>query len=353
MSNHHDLTKSLTSEWTHPLLGPLRSRIVMSAMTRDRAGPDHTATPEMAGYYGRRAQSDVGLILTEGTIVDATGNGYRSVPYISGHRHVESWRMVTAAVHAGGGRIFCQLWHCGRISHPDFLGGHDPVSSTDLQAAGISPRNGKPYGVPRRLRADELPDIVEMFRRGAANALAAGFDGVELHFGHGYLIDQFFDGRINDRKDGYGGSVEARCRFGLEIAEAVLQDCGVERVMVRISPSRFLGEPYEWLELDEMLEYLIPAFDAVGLRLLDISCARADYFATSGRVIRTIRPRWPHLLIGGASLSPEHAQAELDSGLLDMVTYGRLLIANPDLVLRIRRNEGLRPYDSAMLERLD
>jgi N-ethylmaleimide reductase len=344
--------RKLAEPWNHELLGPLQSRVVMSAMTRNFASPDHTATAAMAAYYAKRAQHHVGLILTEGTIVHPSGDGYRNVPHIHTGPQIESWKMVTEAVHAAGGRIFCQLWHCGRISHPDFLGGAEPVSSSDRQAEGINRQNNKPFGVPRRLTLTEIPQVIEYFRQAARNAMLAGFDGVELHLGHGYLADQFFDDRINDRSDRYGGSVPNRCRFALELTEAVLAECGSSRVLARISPSRYMGGLYEWRDMPAMLQYLIPSFDAIGLRLLDVSCANADYFATSGRAIRMIRPRWPHLLIGGASLSVERAQQELDEGLLDMVTYGRFVLANPDLVNRIRRHQSLRPYDPSMLESL-
>jgi N-ethylmaleimide reductase len=346
------MSRSLSAPWEHPLLGRLQSRVVMSAMTRNFAGPGHTATAAMADYYGLRARQGVGLILTEATIIHPSGDGYRNVPYIHEDAQVDSWRSVTGRVHDAGGRIFCQLWHCGRISHPDFLGGAAPVSSTDRPAAGINRQNGQTYGTPRRLCAAELPVIYGMFRTAAVNALRAGFDGVELHMGHGYLPDQFFDGRVNDRTDCYGGSVENRCRFGLEITKEILSACGSERVMVRISPSRFMNGIYEWPDLGDMLAYLIPAFDAIGLRMLDISCASASYHETSGRVVRIVRPLWPHSIVAGASLSLADAEGELTEGLLDMVTYGRFLIANPDLVQRFKDGAPLRPYDRSLLDSL-
>jgi N-ethylmaleimide reductase len=349
VSGNHGLLEACDVPW----LGALQSRVVMSAMTRDMAGPGHTATGAMAEYYARRAAHGVGLILTEGTIVHPTGDGYRSVPHISTDQQVESWRQVTDRVHAEGGLIFSQLWHCGRISHPDFLDGAAPVSSTDRAAAGINRQNGKPYGTPRRLRADEVRSIYDMFRRAACNALRAGFDGVELHCGHGYLPDQFLDARVNDRGDAYGGTIENRCRFALELTQAILRECGQNRVMVRISPSRFMDAVYDWPQLDEMLAYLIPAFAQIGLRMLDVSCARADYAATSGRVVRMVRPLWPHLLMAGASLSQEDAQREVDDRWLDLVTYGRFLLANPDMVQRMRTYEPLRAYDHGLLARLD
>ena len=347
------VSRSLCAPWSHPLLGPMQSRVVMSAMTRNFAGPGHTATPAMAAYYAARARHRVGVILTEGTIVDASGDGYPNVPYISETRHVESWRAVTEAVHAAGAKIFCQLWHCGRISHPDFLGGADPVSSSDVRAEGINRQNGKPYGRPRRLDATDIPAIIDVFRRAAVNALRAGFDGVELHLAHGYLADQFFDDRVNNRSDEYGGSVENRCRFPVQLTAAVVSECGPERVIARISPSRMMGTLYEWRDLDRMIAFVIPAFADAGLRMLDVSCANANYFETSGKVIRAVRPLWPHLLLGGASLSAADAQAEIDGGLLDLVTYGRYLLANPDLIDRYETGVPLRAYDRAMLSTLE
>ena len=342
----------LTDAWTSPALGPLQSRVVMSAMTRDMAGPGHTATAAMADYYARRAAHGVGLILTEGTIVDPSGDGYRSVPHICTPEQTENWRQVTSRAHAHGARIFCQLWHCGRISHPDFLDGRQPVSSTSRAADGINRQNKKPYGIPRALPTTEIRCVQDQFRRAAANALDAGFAGVELHMGHGYLPDQFFDARVNNRCDQYGGSIENRCRFGVELTRAVIEDCGPDRVMVRISPSRDMNGLYDWPDLEQMLAYLIPALDTMGLRMLDVSCARADYFQTSGRAIRMIRPSWPHVLISGASLAIGDAETELTLGLVDMVTYGRLLIANPDFVTCVRGNRPVKPFTREMLSDL-
>lgn len=344
---------SLLAPATVPPLGRLQSRVAMSAMTRNRAGPGHTATAAIAEYYARRAAHGVGFILTEGTIVDPGGDGYHSVPRLCTEAQARSWQAVTARVHESGARIFCQLWHCGRISHPDFLGGESPVSSTDRAADGINRQNGKPYAVPRRLDSTELPGVYEMFARAARHAMAAGFDGVELHCGHGYLPDQFLDARVNDRRDEYGGGVPNRCRFTLELVTAVLRECGPDRVMVRISPARDMGGQYDWPDLAAMIAYLVPALSESGLRMLDVSCARADYARTSGRVIRQVRPLWPHLLLGGASLTLEQAQRELDEGWVDLVTYGRFLIANPDLVERLRSGTALRPFDRAMLDQLE
>jgi N-ethylmaleimide reductase len=336
-----------------PILGELKSRVAMAAMTRGFAGSGNVATADIAEYYGRRADDGVGLILTEGTIIDITGDGYNNVPHIANAQQSESWKQVVDRVHAGGGKIFSQLWHCGRISHADYTGGVPPVSSTNVAAAGHNRQNDKPFGTPRALEASEMSSIHDMYIKAAANALDAGFDGVQLHMGHGYLVDQFFDSRVNDRTDSYGGSVENRCRFALEILEAVLAKIDPGKVMVRISPSRDMGGIYDWPDLDDMLAHLIPAFQSLGLKMLDISCANADYYETSGRIIRMVRPQWNGVLMGGASLSHEQAEKEISEGFLDLITWGRLILANPDFVSRLAANEALQPFDPSMLAELN
>jgi 2,4-dienoyl-CoA reductase-like NADH-dependent reductase (Old Yellow Enzyme family) len=333
-------------------LGKLNSRVVMSAATRGFCGPGHTATDDMAEYYARRARDGVGLILTEGTIIHPSGDGYNDVPHIHDAAQTESWKKVTARVHEEGGTIYSQLWHCGRISHPDYTGGEPPVSPTGRAAEGINRQNDKPFGTPRALETDEMPAVYAQYRNAAKNALAAGFDGVQIHMAHGYLVDEFFDARINDREDRYGGTVENRCRFALECLEDVLAEAGPERTMIRISPARFMGGPYDWPDKDEMVDYLIGALDGLGLRMLDISCANADYFQTSGPVIRSVRPRWKHVLIGGASLAADDAENELREGHLDMVTWARAIIANPDFITRLKAGEALIPFERELLGRL-
>lgn len=330
----------------------LQNRFVMAAMTRNFAAEGHCANSRIAEYYERRALGGAGLILTEGIIVDERGDGYVDVPWMTHRRHAESWVPVLDRVHRAGAAMVCQLWHCGRISHSDFTGGHPPLSSTDRPAEGINRQNGKPFGVPERLTAEGIVEVYGQHVRAAKLALDAGFDGVELHLGHGYLADQFFDARINDRVDEYGGSVENRCRFALGMIENVLSHVPAEKVWVRISPSRDMGGIYDWPELDEMLNYFIPRMQEMGVRLLDVSCARADYDQTSGRVIRMIRPLWKGLIAGGASLSPERAEREVREGILDLVTWGRMFIANPDLPLKVKNQRDLSAFELAMLKDL-
>ncbi len=329
----------------------LRNRTVMSAMSRGFAAEGHHATPEMRDYYQRRAAGGAGLILTEGTLVHQSGDGWNNAPYIATDAHAESWRPVVDAVHAEGGAIACQLWHTGRISHEDYTV-VQPVSSTNVAATGINRQNGKPYGEPRALTPDEMPTIYGYFADAARRAIDIGFDAVELHTGHGYLADQFLDARVNDRTDNYGGSVENRCRFTLELIEQVLKVVPAERVIARISPSRFMGGIYDWPDLDAMIAYFIPAVQSLGLKALDISCANSVYADTAGRIVRMVRPLWNGVLIGGASLSIDDANAELDAGLLDAVTWGRAFIANPNLVEKMKSGATWTPFEDAMRDTL-
>jgi N-ethylmaleimide reductase len=335
----------------HPDFIPLRNRTVMSAMSRGFATEDHHPTPAMRDYYQKRAEGGAGLILTEGTLIHKSGDGWNNAPYIASDAHAESWRPVVEAVHQAGGAIACQLWHCGRISHSDYTG-DAPVSSTNVAAAGMNRQNGKPYGEPRALTIAEMPTVYGYYADAAKRALAVGFDAVELHTGHGYLADQFLDARVNDRTDAYGGSVENRCRFTLELIAEVLKAVPANRVIARISPSRFMGGIYEWPDLDAMLDYLIPQLEQLGLRALDVSCANSNYFETAGPIVRKIRAMWRGILIGGASLTVDQAETELEAGMLDAVTWGRAFLANPDLVQKIERGEPWTAFEDAMRETL-
>lgn len=330
---------------------PLRNRTVMSAMSRGFAGEGHHATNAMCDYYQKRADGGVGLILTEGTIIHPSGDGWNNAPYIASDAHAESWRPVVDAVHQSGAAIACQLWHCGRISHSDYTG-DAPVSSTNHAAAGVNRQNGKPYGEPRALLVEEMSTVYGYYVDAARRALDVGFDAVELHVGHGYLADQFLDARVNDRTDQYGGSVENRCRFALELIDTVLKAVPSDRVIARISPSRFMGGIYNWPDLDAMLSYFIPALRQRGLVALDISCANSTYSETAGEIVRAVRPMWSGVLMGGASLNVAQAEAELEAGLLDAVTWGRAFIANPDLVEKIENGAPWTPFEDAMRDTL-
>ncbi len=345
------MKSKLTNRYTGLL--DFQSRVVMSAMTRGFADANHCATDDMASYYEKRAKYGVGLILTEGIIIDSSADGYNDVPHLHTKEQMKSWKNVCEKVHNYNGKIYAQLWHCGRISHPDYCCGLPPISSTDKAAAGINRQNNKPYGLPKRLRISDMKDVYSLFLRSAKLALEAGFDGIELHMGHGYLVDQFFDLRVNDRDDEYGESVENRCRFALELLRYLIEYIDPKLIMIRISPSRFMGEIYEWHNLDGMLTFFLHQVQEMGIEQLDISCAQANYFDTSGKIVRKIRAQWKGLLISGASLSHEEALKEINDGWVDMVTWGRNLIANPDFVNKLASDEELIQFANEMRSSLN
>jgi N-ethylmaleimide reductase len=319
----------------------LKNRIVMSAMTRGFS-KNHLCTEEIAKYYERRAQNGVGLIITEGIVIHPSGDGYNGVPHISTVEQAESWKQAISKVHDCNSKIVAQLWHCGRISHSDYTDGKAPVSSTDVAASGVNRQNNKPYGKPESLDQSGIEDIIQKYIHSTKLALDCGFDAVEIHMGHGYLIDQFFDSRVNDRTDKYGGTVENRCRFSLELLNVLIETFGSEKIIIRISPSRFMGEIYNWPDLDEMLSYFISNIQKIGLKMIDISCANANYHETSGMVIRKVRKLgFDGIIIGGASLSLKEASHEVNESCVDLVTWGRGILANVDFVEKLQNNEEL------------
>ena len=346
------MSNKLLSEIKIDKIGSFQNRVVMSAMTRGFADKNHCATSDILNYYESRAKNDIGLIITEGIIIHPSADGYNNVPYLFTDQQMLSWKKIVDAVHKYKTKIYAQLWHCGRISHSDYTNGIDPVSSTNNPATGINRQNQKPYGKPRALKTNEMESVYKMFAHSAEMALKSGFDGVQIHMGHGYLVDQFLDGNINNRKDKYGGTIENRIRFAVELLDSLIKKIGNEKIMVRISPSRMMGGLYEWPEMMDTLEKLLKEFDAAGLRQLDISCANSNYFETSGKIIRKIRKQWPHLLIGGASLTIDEAENEITEGLLDMVTWGRAILANPNFVKLIEKKLPLKEFNNSMRESL-
>ena len=329
-----------------------QNRVVMSAMTRGFADKNHCATSDILNYYENRAKNDLGLIITEGIIIHPSADGYNNVPHLFTDEQMLSWKKIVDAIHKYETKIYAQLWHCGRISHSDYTGGLDPVSSTNNRAKGTNRQNDKPFGKPKALKVDEMQSIYNMFNHSAELALKAGFDGIQIHMGHGYLVDQFIDGNINDRQDKYGGTIENRIRFAIELLNSLIKKIGNEKIMVRISPSRMMGGLYEWPEMIPTLEKLLKEFDTAGLRQLDISCANSNYFETSGKVIKQIKKQWPHLLIGGASLTIAEAENEINEGSLDMVTWGRAILANPNFVKLVEKGLPLKEFDNLMRESL-
>lgn len=317
----------------------LPNRIVMAPLTRARAGSARVPNALMADYYRQRASA--GLILSEATSVAPEGVGYADTPGIWSAAQVEGWKGVTQAVHAAGGRIFLQLWHVGRISHPMFLDGALPVAPSAIKPRGhvslVRPET--PYVVPRALAREEIPQVVEQFRRGAQNAQAAGFDGVELHGANGYLLDQFLQDRSNQRTDEYGGSVENRARLLLEATDAVIGVWGASRVGVHLAPR---GDSHDMGDSDPLATFGYVARE-LGRRRIAFVAARERI--GPGRLGPHLKQAFGGVYIANEAFDYAGGEAVIAAGEADAVAYGRQFIANADLVRRFATGAALNPPD--------
>jgi N-ethylmaleimide reductase len=317
----------------------LPNRIVMAPMTRSRSDDEGLVPPYAADYYAQRA--DAALIISEATNVSAQAVGYALTPGIWSDRQVEAWKPVVDAVHDRGGRFLLQLWHTGRISHPDLHDGDKPVAPSAIRPEGQAfTKDGmKDHVEPRALETDEIPPIVEDYRRAAENAKAAGFDGVEVHSANNYLLEQFVRDSSNHRDDEYGGSIENRLRFPLAVVEAVVGVFGSGRVGIRLSPATTQpgGADVDSTVMDTYGTYLD--------RLSEIGLAYTHYI--EGITYTThespdeidfaeLRRRSPGAYIANNELGVEEAERMLRDGEADLISFARAFIANPDLVDRIR-----------------
>ncbi|MBL4684852.1 MAG: alkene reductase [Nannocystaceae bacterium] len=330
----------MTSLFDPLALGPysLSNRVFLAPMTRGRATADAVPTPRMAKYYAQRASG--GLLISEGVQVSPQGVGWQCAPGIWTDEMVEAWKPVPEAVHAAGGRIFMQLWHLGRVSHPDFQNGAAPVGPSAIAAAGEShtPGGKKSYVTPRALKADELPGIVQDFVRGAKNAIAAGFDGIELHAANGYLLDQFIRDGANKRDDDYGGSIENRWRFPLEVAAAVAAAIGAERTGIRVSPT---GRYNDMGDADPVGSYTYGAqqlskLGVVYLHAVEPVPGHMMHNPDGPAVLPALREHFSGIVVTNGGFEAESAAAVLKEGLADAVAFGMPFLANPDLVQRLK-----------------
>ncbi len=330
-------------------LGPydLPNRVVMAPMTRNRAGPGEVPTPLMATYYAQRASA--GLIVSEGTQISPQGQGYPGTPGIFSKQQVESWTKVTEAVHAAGGRIFCQLWHVGRVSHPSMQpDGALPVAPSALAPAGQlwTPEGMRPFVTPRTLETNEIAGLIEDYRKATANALAAGFDGIELHAANGYLIDQFLRDGSNRRIDRYGGSVANRCRLLIEVTAALIDVAGAERVGVRLSPTNPFNDVAD-SHPSALFGHAAEELDRLRFAYLHIVEPGPTDPTPKGETPdgKFFRARWrgPLMLNKGYDLA--RANAGIAEGTADLVSFAALFLANPDLPERLRRGGPFNPPD--------
>lgn len=329
----------------------LAHRVVMAPLTRMRAGEANVPTELAAEYYSQRA-SEGGLIIAEATQVTPYGQGYPSTPGIYTTEQVEGWKKITEAVHAKDGLIFLQLWHVGRASHSSFQpDGVLPVapSAIAISTGRVLNSQWQPvdYETPRALELAEIPDIIEAYKQGARNALAAGFDGVEVHGANGYLLEQFLHSRSNKRTDAYGGSIENRARLLLEVTRAVVEVCGPDRVGVRISPFSVFGDVGDENPL-ALYSYVLEQLAQLDIAYVHLIVER-DGPGKGGdsnrQEIQALRALWPKAFILAGGFTKDKANQVLQSGVADAVAFGRDFIANPDLPLRFKLNAQLNAYD--------
>ena len=308
----------------------LKNRVVMAPLTRSRATADRVPTELMAEYYAQRASA--GLIIAEATVISEEANGYENTPGLFTDAQVAGWKKVTDAVHAKDGLIVSQLWHVGRVSHPDLLNGETPVSASTVQQAGhvslLRPK--RPYVLPRALEISEIHTITEQFKQAAIRAKEAGFDGVELHAANGYLIDQFLQTKTNLREDEYGGSVENRARFLLEVVDALVEVWGAGRVGVHLAPR---GDEHDMGDHDprETFGY---AMEQLGQRQIAFFFTR-EYLAEDS-MSEYLKERSNGVAyIANMKLDRSSALDLLSSEKADAVSFGKAYIANPDLFERL------------------
>ncbi len=323
----------------------LQNRIAMAPMTRARAGEQRIPNEVMAEYYAQRASA--GLLITEATTISEQANGWNQSPGIYTDAMVDGWRKVIDAVHAKGGTIFIQLWHCGRASHSSFHGGELAVAPSAIKINDQyihTPKGKEPHETPRALRTEEIPGIIEDYRRAAERAKAAGFDGVEIHSANGYLLDTFLQSKTNHRSDRYGGSVENRYHLLDEVVQVVSEVWTASRVGVRLSPNGVyndMGSP----DYREQFTFVASQLDRFGLAYLHVMDGLAFGYHELGEpmTLDEFRQVFQGSLIGNCGYTQEIAEKAIAEGRADMIAFGRPFISNPDLVERFANGWSLNP----------
>jgi N-ethylmaleimide reductase len=331
----------------HSSVLQLKNHIVMAPMTRSRA-LNNVPNELMAAYYKQR--SGAGLIITEGTSPSPEGLGYPRIPGIFSEAQVAGWKAVTRAVHEAGSKVFLQLMHTGRIAHTSNLPeGYQPVGMSGIKAAGeiYTDTGMHEYSVPTALDAQAIARVIRDHVKAAENAIAAGFDGVELHGAHGYLLEQSLNPHVNNRTDSYGGSVGNRSRLTLEIAEKIAAAIGAEKVGLRISPFLTSNDmpAYDETEVHETYAFLAAEMNRLGIAYLHIS----NNPGIPEETHRAIRKAFSGVLIYCNGLTAETAEEKLQDGSADLVAFGRSFLANPDFIRRIEKNEQLNEIDYTTL----
>jgi N-ethylmaleimide reductase len=325
--------------WTPVNVGrlSLKHRLAMAPMTRSRAKPDGSPGDSSSAYYAQRAS--LGLLIAEGTQPSEDGQGYTTTPGIYTDAHVKGWKKVTDAVHKAGGHIYIQLMHAGRIAHPDNTPHHrQPVAPSAISADQpmFTPKGMQQTPLPRELSTAEVKQTVKDFAHAARRAMVAGADGVEIHGANGYLVQQFLAPNANTRTDEYGGSVENRARFAIEVAKAVAAEIGADRTGIRLSPLGNSGGLDEGPEAAELYRYLVTELNKLNLAYLHV------LHTGNEELLKDIRAIWKHpLLVNRPGAPRESLDRDIKAGLADLVPVGQMALANPDLVTRLKTNAAL------------
>ena len=321
----------------------LPHRFAMAPMTRSRAKPDGTPGDLAPEYYAQRAS--LGLLITEGTQPSDDGQGYTTTPGIYTDAHVKGWKKVTDAVHKASGRVYIQLMHAGRISHPDNTPHHrQPVAPSAISADSpmFTPTGMQNTPTPRELTNAEVKQTVKDFAYAAKRAVEAGADGVEIHGANGYLIQQFIAANANRRTDEYGGSIENRARFAIDVAKAVAAEIGADRTGIRISPLGNSGGLVEGPEAADLYRYLVAELNKLNLAYLHVLHTGDE------KLVADIRKLWTHtLLVNRPNATRENLDQDVKAGLADLVPVGKMALANPDLIVRLQKNAPLNPPNPA------
>lgn len=318
----------------------LKNRIVMAPLTRARAGETRIPNDMMAEYYAQRASA--GLIISEATAISPMGYGWRNAPGIYTDEHVNGWRKITQAVHDKGGTMILQLWHMGRVSHPDFLNGELPVAPSAIAAEGEArglTGEKKPYVTPREMTQEDIRNTIADFARAARRAIDAGFDGVQIHGANGYLIDQFLKESSNLRKDEYGGSIPNRARFLIEVCEAVTREIGAGRTSLRLSAINGYNSMND-SHLVELFTHVAKELNHLKLAFIELREPQAAQLVTPH-----LRKHFKGVLIGNDGYELETANSAIASERMDAVSFGQKYIANPDLVERFKHHALLNAID--------
>ncbi|MCE9686600.1 alkene reductase [Shewanella sp. AS16] len=330
----------------------LNNRILMAPLTRCMADDELVPTQAMAEYYARRAEA--GLIISEATIIRPDAQGYPNTPGLFTQAQIAGWRLVTDAVHQNGGKIFAQLWHTGRVAHPHFFGGGDVLAPSAVGVEGSVPRMRElTYVTPKAVTHEDMAQLVQDYAQAAANAIDAGFDGVEIHGANGYLVDEFLHHDSNRREDEYGGSPEKMARFPLEVVDAVIARIGGDRTGLRISPAAYFNMATDSRDR-AVFDYLLPQLEQRQLAFLHIGIFddSMEFAYLDGRVSDYVRANYGNTLVGVGSYTAQSANDAIGADRFDLIAIGRPFIANPDYVAKVRSGADLVEYADSMLTSL-